>query len=80
MSAPAISAALWVLAATVTAFLPMRRQFGPGLLLLALAPVLIAWLWVVHGWLVGTLALAGFLSMFRHPLRYFWRRWRGVAE
>ncbi|MCB1341653.1 MAG: DUF2484 family protein [Pseudooceanicola sp.] len=78
MSWALIAAALWALAATVTAFLPMRRQFAPGVILLALAPVLIAWLWIVHGWIAGLLALAGFLSMFRNPLRYFWRKWRGL--
>ena len=34
MAAPLILACLWVLAATVVAFLPMRRQFAPGLALL----------------------------------------------
>ena len=36
-----ILAALWVLAATGTALLPMRHQYKPGLLLLLMAPVLI---------------------------------------
>ena len=77
MSASVLTSALWALAATVVAFLPMRRQYAPGLALLALAPVLIGWLWWDHGWFAGLVALAGFLSMFRNPLRYFWRKWRG---
>lgn len=77
MSAPVTLAALWALAATCVAFLPMRRQYAPGLVLLAAAPLLIGWLWSAHGWIAGLAALAGFLSMFRNPLRYFWRKWRG---
>lgn len=79
ITAPVIACAFWALAATVVAFLPMRRQYAPGVTLLALAPVLIVWLGIAHGWLVGLLALGGFVSMFRNPLRYFWRKWRGEA-
>lgn len=57
--------------------LPMRRQYVPGVILLGAAPVLIVWLGLDHGWLVAGLATAGFVSMFRNPLRYFWRKWRG---
>ena len=45
-----IAACLWVLAATVVALLPMRRQYGPGFALLGLAPVLIVWLSLTYGW------------------------------
>ena len=78
MSLSTILAALWVLAATVVAFLPMRRQYLPGSLLLLAAPVLIVWLGIDHGWMVGVAATFGFVSMFRNPLRYFWRKWRGL--
>lgn len=78
MSVPIILAALWVLAATATAFLPLHHQRGPGLALLITAPLLIGWLAFAHGPVVGLAALAGFVSMFRNPLRYFWRRWRGL--
>ena len=70
-------AALWVFAATITAFLPMRRQIVPGIALLLAAPVLIGWLAHDFGWLVATLACAAFASMFRHPLRYLMARARG---
>ena len=80
MSAPVILAALWALAATAVAFLPMRRQYAPGIVLLIAAPLVIGWLWLAHGWIAGLAALAGFVSMFRNPLRYFWRKWRGRAE
>ena len=78
MSLPVILAALWALAATAVAFLPMRRQYAPGLALLAAAPLLIGWIWAAHGWIAGLAALAAFVSMFRNPLRYFWRKWRGL--
>lgn len=77
MSWAAISASLWVLAATVTAMLPMRRQYVPGVTLLILAPVLIVWLGAVHGWWLSVLAGLGFVSMFRNPLRYLLARARG---
>jgi hypothetical protein len=77
-AAPLIAAILWVLAATVTALLPFRRQFAPGILLLAAAPVLIGWLWWDHGALAGVAALAAFVSMFRNPLRYLVRRALGL--
>lgn len=77
MSLPVLLACLWVFAATVTALLPMRRQYAPGLTLLMLAPVLILWLSVAHGWWIGVLAVAAFASMFRNPLRYLWKRAMG---
>ncbi len=72
-----IIAALWVIAATITALLPMRRQYLPGITLLILAPVLILWLSFAHGWWIGVLALFAFLSMFRNPLKYFYARLKG---
>lgn len=77
MTPSIIIAALWVVAATVTALLPMRRQFLPGVTLLLLAPVLIIWIGIDFGWIVGVLAAAAFVSMFRNPLRYFYARARG---
>lgn len=79
MTLSAILSALWVIAATITAFLPMRRQYPPGVTLLVLAPVIIVWLSVDYGWIVGMLALGAFVSMFRNPLIYFYRRARGDA-
>lgn len=68
---------LWVFAATAVAFLPMRRQYLPGVLLLLAAPVLIALIYLQVGFFAGLAALAGFLSMFRNPLRYLWAKLRG---
>jgi Protein of unknown function (DUF2484) len=71
MSTPLILGALWVLASAVTALLPMRRQFPPGIALLISAPVLLVWIGWEHGWLWLAAGLFAFGSMFRHPLRYF---------
>ena len=72
-----ILSALWVVAATVIAMLPMRHQYKPGVTLLILAPILIIWLGYVHGWWLSLVALFAFVSMFRNPLRYFYRRLKG---
>ena len=77
MSLSLILGCLWVLAATVTAMLPMRRQFPPGIVLLVAAPVLLGFVFYQHGWMAFTLTLLAFLSMFRNPLIYFARKWTG---
>lgn len=77
MSLPLILGALWVVAAAIVAMLPMRRQYVPGVALLIAAPLLILWIGYAHGWIWAALGLAAFVSMFRNPLRYFWRRFRG---
>lgn len=72
-----VSGAVWVVLSTIVALLPMRYQYGPGLALLIAAPVLIAFIGYEHGWIFAALSLAAFLSMFRNPLRYLWRRMKG---
>lgn len=76
---PLVFGALWVLAATATAFLPMRRQMIPGLALLIAAPFLLVWIGAAHGWLWLAFGLFAFVSMFRRPLRYFLNRALGRA-
>jgi hypothetical protein len=78
MSPALLAGALWAIAAAVTALLPMRLQYPPGITLLVLAPVLILWIGWVHGWVLGALGLAAFVSMFRNPLRYLWKKARGL--
>ena len=77
MSAPVIAAALWALAVTAVAFLPMRRQYLPGGLLLLAAPGLLVWIGAAHGAWAGAAAALAVLSMFRRPLGHLWRRLRG---
>ena len=61
MNLSLILGAVWVLAATATALLPMRHQYVPGLTLLILAPVLIGFLGYEHGLWVAALAFLAFL-------------------
>jgi len=77
MSGPAIAAVIWALAGTATAMLPYRMQMLPGLALLIAAPILLVWIGLVHSWLWAGLGLLAFLSMFRNPLLYFYRRATG---
>ncbi|MEI2807198.1 DUF2484 family protein [Albidovulum sp.] len=82
MSTPLLLAFLWVVAATVVAFLPMRLQFVFGFFLALSALALIVWLSVSLSPWIGVAALAGFVSMFRKPLGYFAKRLmgKGVAK
>ena len=78
MSLSVILAIAWVFASTLVALLPMRLQYVPGFALLIAAPLLIGYIGYEHGLVPGLGALAAFVSMFRNPLRYFWRKWRGL--
>ena len=78
MSLPLLMGCLWVIAATITALLPMKKQMVPGMTLLVLAPVLLLWIGLAHGWLWVALGLFAFGSMFRRPLLYFARRALGL--
>ena len=77
MSLPLILGCVWVLVATVTALMPMRRQMIPGSALLLTAPVLLVWIGLAHGWIWVVPALMAFASMMRNPLRYLLARARG---
>ena len=79
MSYSIIIGSFWVIASAITAFLPMRHQYFPAVILLIAAPILIVWLGYDFGWWVSAFSLFAFLSMFRNPLRYLYRRARGEA-
>lgn len=71
MSLTLILCCLWVLAGTITAFLPMKYQPWPGIPLLVAAPVLIVMLGREFGiWMVAA-GLFAFVSMFRRPLFHY---------
>ncbi|MGC1489087.1 MAG: DUF2484 family protein [Albidovulum sp.] len=74
MSWPLLAAAIWALAATFTAFLPMRLQYPPGITLLILAPAILIWIGLAHGVFWALLGSVGFVSMFRKPLIFFARK------
>lgn len=77
MTPSLITGCIWMPLAVITALLPMRMQYVPGIGLLLLAPVLIIWIGLDYGWLVAVLAVAAFVSMFRNLLRYIYRRLKG---
>jgi uncharacterized membrane protein len=67
-------ACVWVVAAAIVAFLPMRMQYVPGLALLLLAVPLLVYIGVQHSVWVVVLAAMGLVSMFRRPLWFMGRR------
>ncbi|PIB24217.1 UDP-N-acetylmuramate--alanine ligase [Amylibacter kogurei] len=73
-----ILAAIWVICSTIVAMFPMRWQMKPGLLLLVAAPILIIWIGYDYGWWISLAGFCAFASMFSNPLRYFYRRARGL--
>lgn len=74
---PLVVGAVWVLAATLVALLPMKRQFLPGMALLLAAPTLLVWIGWTHGWMWLAFGLFAVLSMFRRPLQYYLARLAG---
>ena len=74
MSLSLILGCLWVLASAITAMLPMRLQYAPGIVLLIAAPVLLGFIAVEHGVIWAMLGFLAFLSMFRNPLIYLVKR------
>lgn len=78
MSLPLILGALWVIAAAITAMLPLYYQRFPGFPLLLSAPVLLVWIGMEHGWFWTAFGIFAFLSMFRRPLNYFARKALGL--
>lgn len=71
-------ASLWAIAATATAFLPLRMQYPPGIALLVSVPFLLGFIAWQHGPWIGLLALAAVVSMFRRPLIHLYRRGRAA--
>ena len=79
MSPPLILGALWVVAVALTAALPYRLQVYPGLPLLIVAPFLLVWIGLTHGFLWVAVGLFAFGSMFRRPLNYLIRKALGLT-
>jgi len=69
MTPSLIFAALWVIAATGVAFLPVRRQIIPGTVLGLAALGLIVWIGIDHGWIWALPALLAFVSLFRNGFK-----------
>jgi hypothetical protein len=75
---PLTLGALWVIAAAITAMMPMRLQSYPGIPLLIAAPLLLIWIGLTHGFVWVAFGTFAFLSMFRRPLNYFVRMALGL--
>jgi hypothetical protein len=73
-----VAGCLWVVLSAIVALLPMRLQYAPGIVLLLAAPVLIVWMGIELGWIAAAIALAAFVSMFRNPLIYLYKKARGL--
>jgi hypothetical protein len=78
MSWSLAAAIVWVFGSAITAMLPMRRQYPPGITLLVLAPFLIGWLAYDYGIWIAVLGVLAFASMFRNPLIYFAKKALGI--
>lgn len=76
MPSSLILACLWVVAAAITAMLPMRYQYAPGVTLLILSIPLMVFVGMQVDWSWTVLILLAILSMFRRPLFYFASRAR----
>ena len=74
MSLPLILGCLWVIASAITAMLPMRRQYAPGIVLLVAAPFLLVFIGIEQGAFWALLGLLAFVSMFRNPLIYLTKK------
>jgi len=72
-----IASVAWVFCGVAVAMMPMRWQFRLVPVLALAAVGVLGMIAMTYGWLVFGLALAAVVSMFRHPLRYVWRRLRG---
>ena len=68
MSTSLILACVWVLAGAGVSLLPIRRQYAPGIVLLAAAPILTIHLAMQHDPWIILVSVAVLLSMFRRPL------------
>lgn len=75
---PLVLGAIWIIAATITALLPMRHQMVPGLGLLISAPFLLTWIALTANGLWTAFGFFALLSMFRRPLIYFARKAMGL--
>lgn len=78
MTLSLILACLWVVASAVTAMLPMRFQYVPGVALLGASVPLAVFVGLEHGWIWVAVVLFAVLSMFRRPLYFIGRKVLGL--
>lgn len=85
MTTPVILAGLWIIAASIIAFLPRKYHKTSALyFLIPTALVLLPWICAANGFLVGALFLAGFGSILRWPVYFLGtfviRRTKGLFD
>ena len=85
MTTLVIHAGFWIVAASIIAFLPQTFHKPAALyLLIPTAVVLLPWIYVTNGPLVGTLFLIGFCSILRWPVyflgRFVIRKTKGIFD
>lgn len=73
MTPSLITGCIWVVVATIVAFLPFRAQFPPGIALLLVVPFVLGWIALEHGVWVTLAGGVAFLSMFRRPFGHLMR-------
>lgn len=69
MTPSLVAGCAWVLAASLVAFLPIRRQILPGTLLGLSAFALLGWIGAQNGWIWTAVGVFAFVSLFRNGFR-----------
>lgn len=69
MTPSLIALCLWALAATATAFLPIRKQIIPGTILGLGGLAILAWVGAQNGWVWTIVGLLAFISLFRNGFK-----------
>lgn len=77
MTPSLVALCLWVVAGSITVFLPLRQQMIPGALLLLSGLGLVVWIGWDNGWIWSLVFVAIFASLFRRPLMALARHLRG---
>ncbi len=71
MTGSVISAAVWIVVASIIALLPWKIHWRAAVfLLIPTIVVIIPWLFIQNGVVVGTAFAVGFCSILRWPLYY----------
>ncbi|EAQ12001.1 uncharacterized protein DUF2484 [Maritimibacter alkaliphilus HTCC2654] len=69
MTVSLIAGCLWVLAASLIAFLPIRQQIIPGTILGLSAFALLGWIGYQNGWIWTAVGIFAFVSLFRNGFK-----------
>ncbi|GAB5445594.1 DUF2484 family protein [Gymnodinialimonas sp.] len=80
MSLALTLACIWAVLSAFVAMMPMRFQWPLGFPLLVLSIPMVGYVGYSHGWIWSAVIVAGVISMYRNPLRYFLNRARGKVS